>query len=410
MALALPAGAVSLVGDAMAFVALTLRVHDSGAGPYAVTLLLVCFSLPVVAGMGLAGQAADLLDPRLVAGGGALVQVLACLGLAAWDGLGVTFALVLVLQTGFAFTSPVWDTVLVRAVGEDAVGRLVSTRHALAAVAAPAGAGIGGLLVQVRGDALVFLLDALTYAGLLGVAVSLRGRPERDPAHGRTSLLPREGLRAVRSDRVVWVLVLGLLPFVVTLEGMNVVEVFLVRDVLGASPAGFGLAQAVMGVGAVLGALLALLLGSETARLRAVVGCLGALALFQIGQGMSPGLAAFIAWSAALGVANAVLNAALFTMLLHRIAATERGRALAFLNGMARSCTMLALVLGGTAASILGPRCSFVVAGAGGLVVFTWSVSRLRVSLREGLGHRRGADAREGARAVEERDAQVHGR
>ena len=56
--LAVPAVALSVLGDAMAMVALTLRVHASGAGPYAVAGLLLCFALPVVLTMGLAGSVA----------------------------------------------------------------------------------------------------------------------------------------------------------------------------------------------------------------------------------------------------------------------------------------------------------------------------------------------------------------
>ena len=65
------AGALSLAGDAMAMVALVLRVHASGAGPYAVSGLLWCFALPVVVTMRLAGRASDRIDSRrlLVASG-----------------------------------------------------------------------------------------------------------------------------------------------------------------------------------------------------------------------------------------------------------------------------------------------------------------------------------------------------
>jgi hypothetical protein len=174
--LALPAAMVSLVGDAMAMVALTLRVHDTGAGPYAGALLLVCFSLPVVVSMGLVGHVADSVDPRLVLGAGGLVQVLACLGLARWNGLAATYALVVVLQTGFAFANPVWSSVLTRAVGDHHVGRLVSTQQALGALAAPAGAALGGVLVELSGDSVVSLLDAATYAVLFGAGLAVRTR------------------------------------------------------------------------------------------------------------------------------------------------------------------------------------------------------------------------------------------
>ncbi|WP_162254767.1 MFS transporter, partial [Phycicoccus sp. Root563] len=176
--LAVPAGAVSVAGDAMAMVALTLRIHSTGDGPYAVAVLLACFSLPVVLTMGVAGSLSDRADPRLVLGVGGAVQVLAAAGLATWHSVPATLALVLLLQTGFAFTNPVWSSVLTRAVGDERVGGLVSTQHALAAIAAPVGAALGGVLVQLHGDPVVFVLDALTYLVLVAVGVSLRMRSE----------------------------------------------------------------------------------------------------------------------------------------------------------------------------------------------------------------------------------------
>ncbi|MEO6412390.1 MAG: MFS transporter [Pedococcus sp.] len=388
--LALPAAMVSLVGDAMAMVALTLRVHDTGAGPYAVALLLVCFSLPVVVTMGLVGHVADTVDPRLVLGAGGLVQMLACLGLARWNGLAATYALVVVLQTGFAFANPVWSSVLTRAVGDHHVGRLVSTQQALGAVAAPVGAALGGVLVELRGDAVVFLLDAATYAVLCGAGLAVRTRvagivnPTEDGVAGdgvtasgavrRTvAFLPRAGLAVVRADRVVWVLVCAMLPFVVSLESMNAVEVFLARDELHASQAQFGYWQALTGVGAVVGAVAAGVLRADTARLRALVVALAVMSLAQVGSGVAASLVWLYAFGAVLGLANAVSNAALFAVFMRRTAPGDRGKALAVVNGLARTCTMLALGLGGLGASTIGPRGSFVVAGCCGVAVACWA-------------------------------------
>jgi predicted MFS family arabinose efflux permease len=377
--LALPAATLSLVGDAMAMVALTLRVHDSGTGPYAVALLLVCFSLPVVLTMGLAGEVADRADPRLVVALGSILQVGACLALATWHSLPATYALVLVLQTGFAFISPLWSSVLTRAVGDAQVGALVSVQHALAAVAAPVGAGLGGALVQAHGDALVFLVDGATGVGLLMAGVFLRtGTVSADspasPSRATTArFLPRAGLGVVRGDVVVWVLVCAMLPFVVSLESMNAVEVFLARDALGASQAEFGYWQALTGLGAVVGAGVAGAFRADTTRLRAIVVALAAMSLAQVGSGLAPSLVWLYGFGVGLGLANAVSNAALFAVIMRRTAPGDRGKALAVVNGMARTCTMLALGLGGVAASTIGPRASFVVAGGCGVGVALWA-------------------------------------
>ena len=109
-----------------------------------------------------------------------------------------------------------------RAVGDHHVGRLVSAQQALGAVASPVGAALGGVLVELRGDAVVFLLDAATYAVLFGAGLAVRTRvagivdatadgvvaADAGTAGGavrRTvAFLPRAGLAVVRADRVPW--------------------------------------------------------------------------------------------------------------------------------------------------------------------------------------------------------------
>ena len=119
---------------------------------------------------------------------------------------------------------------LPRVVGERLVGRLIALQQGLRAAAGPAGAGLGGVLVQWRGDGIVFALDAVSFLVLVCAAMALRIRrrgedPDVSPTGRRRvlrSLLPTDGVAALRSALVLWVLVLDLLPFIVTVESVNV--------------------------------------------------------------------------------------------------------------------------------------------------------------------------------------------
>ncbi|MGG5257750.1 MFS transporter [Phycicoccus avicenniae] len=383
------AAAVSVAGDSAAMVALLLRVHDGGVGPWAVALLLGAFALPVVLTMGLAGALADRADPRRLLAVTGLVQALAALALAAVDGLVATLLLVLVLQTAFALGNPAWTAVVPRLVPAGTSGRVVALQQALRGVAGPAGAGLGGVLVQWRGPSAALLLDAATFLVLAGAALTL-GRAARSlPADAPTSrpgwrahLLPRDGVTALRSDPVLAVLVLALLPVVVTLESVNAVEVFMLRDVLGASPAQFGLAEAVHGAAAVLGALASGAATTRTARVRLVLVAIALIGLGQAGQSVAPGYLTYLALGAGLGIVLGVVNALVFGLLLDELEPDHRGAVVALVSGLSRAAGAVALVLGGAVGTLAGPRAAYLVAGVGTLVlaaVAAWRVHRARL-------------------------------
>ncbi|MBD3782472.1 MAG: MFS transporter [Micrococcales bacterium] len=381
------AAAVSVAGDSAAMVALLLRVHAGGVGPWAVALLLGTFALPVVATMGPAGALADRADPRRVLVVTALVQAGAAAGLAVVDGLAATLVLVLVLQTGFALGNPAWSAVVPTLVPPGAAGRVVALQQALRGVAGPAGAGLGGVLVQWHGPSAALALDALSFLVLAGAAATLRRavreRPAGDasapPRRWTATLLPRDGVAALRSDPVLGVLVLALLPLVVTLESVNAVEVFLLRDVLGATAAQFGLAETVHGGAAVVGAVLSGAATTRTSRVRAVLGAMALIGLGQAGQSMAPGYLTYLVLGLGLGLLLGVVNSLVFGLLLDELDATHRGAVVALVSGLSRGAGALALVLGGTIGTLAGPRTAYLVAGVGTLLVAAvaaWVVHR----------------------------------
>lgn len=384
VAVVLGAGALSVAGDSAAMVALVLRAHAGSGGAASVAALLLCFALPVVATTGAAGALADRSEPQRLLLAAGLVQAAAAAGLAVVDGLAATCLLVLVLQTGFAIGQPVWGAVGPALVGEERVGRLVSLQHALRGVAGPAGAGLGGVLVQSAGSGAVLTLDAVSFL-LLALAGASLGVPPPDPPgprlRGWDAVLPRAGVAALRGHPVLWVLVLALFPMVVAVESVNAAEVFLVRDVLGASAAAYGLAETVHGGAAVVGALAAGTVTRRGLRVRAVLAAVVVVALAQVGQGLAPTYAAYLAGAAVSGAALGVVNALLFALLLSEVGAARRGSVVAFVSGVSRGCSVLALSLGGVLTALSGPRTAYLVAGSAGLLVAAAAVWRVHRSV-----------------------------
>lgn len=375
----LAGGSLSTLGDAMALVALLLRVHATGAGPYAVTVLLLCFAAPVVLTLGLAGAVADRYDSRRVLLVTGVVQTAAAAALAFAHDLVTICGLVLVLQAGYAFGNPVWGSLQPVVVDEARLPTLVSAMQATRAVAAPTGSALGGVLTQVSGPAAALLGNALTFAVLTVGGVSLRARRHGEAADGRPiGLLPRAGVEALRRAPVAGVLLMALAPFIVTLESVNAVEVFLVRDVLGASPAAFGVSEATAGAAALAGALLAGAVHGRGRQTRWILVALFGIGAAQVLQGLAPAFAVYLVGCFGVGCLLGLVNTLVFTVLLGEVAQESRGAALALLNGAARVGTVLALVLGGVLGTTLGPRGAFVTVGVVGLAVAALAGWRLR--------------------------------
>ncbi|MFC7486036.1 MFS transporter [Knoellia sp. CPCC 206453] len=382
--LVLGASLTSVVGDVMAMVALLLHLHDTGHGPSAVMVLLICFALPLVLTMGVAGSVADALDPRRVLVVATLVQAVGALGLVVAPSLGWTCVSVLVLQTGFAFANPVWSAVMPLVVGEDLSGTYVSLSQGLRAVASPLGAALAGVLVQHWGSQAVLGLNAASFAGLLAAAVALRVT-RRPTARHATSFLPRDGLAALRANPVIAALVFGVVPIILTVEAVNAVEVFLVRGELGASPAQFGLAEACGGVGAVVGSFAAAAVRTRDRRIVGLLIGIAAVPIVQIVQGLAPNLGVYAVSAFAVGLALGVVNALIFALFLHEITEGDRGKVIALVSGLSRTTTIAALAIGGVLATQLGARTAYVVCGSLGLLIAASAALRVRSAIHRSV-------------------------
>ncbi len=213
-----------------------------------------------------------------------------------------------------------------------------------------------------------------------GPSASARAADETaGPRRWTSTLLPRDGVSALRADPVLGVLVLALLPLVVTLESINAVEVFLLRDVLGATAAQFGLAEAVHGGAAVVGAVVSGAATTRTSRVRAVLGAMALIGLGQAGQAVAPGYLTYLVLGLGIGLLLGVVNSLVFGLLLDELDASHRGAVVALVSGLSRAAGALALVLGGAVGTLAGPRQAYLVAGVGTLLVAAvaaWVVHR----------------------------------
>lgn len=355
------AQAASAFGDDLALLVLLLRVYSHGLGPWSITGLLLCFAFPLALLSRAVGRLVDAVPFRTLALAAAGWQAACCLGLAFAGPLWATYLLVLALQCGQVVAGPSWGALLPSVVEPEELGRAVSASQAtvrLAAVAAPAAAGIA---VGSVGYAPPLLVDAASFV-VLGVAALMLRTTRRLDREATEGDAPRASF-SLRTDALLWPLVVGVSMLVLVGGVTNVVEVFLVRGSLSASATVFGLLSGLFAAALVAGAVAAGKGASDPMRAVRASGAALVLALALACAGVAPTIWVFaLAWIV-LGVANGLLNADVSTLLLNRTPESFRGRILARVNAMVRSAEITALAVGGAAGSLLGARLTFVVGG-----------------------------------------------
>jgi MFS family permease len=337
---------------------------------------LAAFSLPLFAMAPVAGRIVDEFDSRTVLLVAGAAQAGASLALAFAPSFAALVAAMAVLQTAQSITGPAWSALVPRIVGEALIGRAVGIQQSLAGLTGLAGAAIGGLLYDRVGYTRTLLIDTATFAALVAVAAAVhtrRGRrydqqaatvdvgpPDVDGSPARAA----GGLAIIRADAVLRVVVPALCLFVLGVESINVVEVFLVRDDLGGTATAYGLISAAWMLGQVVGPMLAGQVTDDRTRISVTAGSAAAIGLLVAAIGLSPSLWPMYPLYMLAGVGAGVLNGCLSTLVVTRSADEARGRVIAVLVGATRGCSAVAMVVGGVLGALLGARTTFVICGA----------------------------------------------
>jgi MFS family permease len=319
------ANIVSNVGGWMQDVGAGWLMTSLSPAPSMVALVEAADSFPVMLLALPAGALADIVDRRRLL---IVVQVLllvatGLLGLltwlqitTAWVLLGFTFA----LGVGGALIMPAWSAILPDLVTSDEIPAAVALNSAAINVSRAIGPAIAGLLVAAVGAWLVFVLNALSYIGI--VAVLLRWRHEH-----RKSTLPAErflsairvGMRFVMHARTLQIVLIRGAAFFVFASATWSLFPLIVRQELRRGPEIYGLLLTCIGVGAVAGALLLPWVRAKMSRDALVAGAsaLFALATLALAYLQSVGLLAVamvatgLAW---IGILSALQVSAQMTL------------------------------------------------------------------------------------------------
>jgi MFS family permease len=228
---------------------------------------------------------------------------------------------------------------------------------------------VAGMLMAVQLHSVVAALAAAAFLLTAAVAAGMRFEQAADVSGGSTrstggGLRLKDGLRAVRRRSVLAWTMLGTYGQVVTRGLLNALVVVASIQLLGMGQPGLGLLSAALGLGGLVGAVFALSSSRSERLVRTeVVGLVfWGLPLAVIGLLPNPAIA--LAAMVVIGIANAVYDVTLFTILQRGSSNEERAPILSVLEGVIGVGAVTGSLLAPVLLLVFGTRGALVAAGA----------------------------------------------
>ncbi len=368
----------SYIGDRFNTIALIALSYKLGDGALGVGVMLALFMLPRSLIQAPAGALVDRHPgPRLLILSHVLLGVLgaAFALLDAIPNVWFLYGLVLAMGTVRTVAMPAFEVQLMAVTPPEQYGTANALHTMARTMGELVGPLLGGLLLALTGAIPLFLLNGLSF--LLVAGAVLRGRRAATTTEGLVSHEPEAapagglGYRALLRNREV------LLYISLTVTNyalvMGAIAIFVVRArSLGLGDAGVGLFYAALGIGALVGGLVAGAGNYQGSRVfamaagAAVVGAVG-IALFGVASGVLLAMAALVL----NGVTGDLEEVAALTGFQHRLPAAVYGRFF--------SLFLMATGLGGVIGSLVGPALAEEMGAGASLTLLAVPVVALAV-------------------------------
>ncbi|MEO0943894.1 MAG: MFS transporter [Pseudomonadota bacterium] len=246
-------------------------MHDVGAGwlmttlnssPAVVTLVQAATTLPVFLFALLAGALADRLDKRrmLIAINLVLTVIITALTILVWQGRmtpGLLILFTMAIGTGAAFMAPAWQAVVPQLVPRDTLKPAIALNSMGINISRAIGPALAGVLIASVGLAAPFALNAASH--VIIILALVMWRPEPTPTrthHGSILSEMGTGLRHVRHNPPMVATLVRALAFFLFASAYWSLLPLIARGAEGGGSQLYGVLMALIGTGAVSGALL----------------------------------------------------------------------------------------------------------------------------------------------------------
>jgi MFS family permease len=366
------------LGSMLAVIALTVDVYDRTQSGAWVALLLIADFLPTIAIGLLLGPLLDRFSRRGLMIASDLVRLAAFAALPFANGPGMIVALALVVGFATGFFRPAAYAGMPNLVADDDLPYANSLFQTVENVTWMLGPLLGGVLLSISGPDVPYVVNAATFlvsALLVARIPAERLRSEDTLSRGHWRDLADGFAHVARSKEVLTVIVAWTIVMFGE-AGVNVAEVFLVRDALDAGNAGLGLMMGGTGLGMVVGSAIAAGLITRLS-IPAVYG--GALATMGVGYllaALSPTIWVALPLVGIAGLGNGIATVCNPMLVQQGTPDRVRGRVFTVVMSVNYVFLGIGMAVAGPVTDAVGPRwvwgvasTLFVAAGAIGAVL-----------------------------------------
>jgi MFS family permease len=345
---------------------LVLELTDSGV---ALGIEAALLFLPVLLFGVYAGSLADRFDKRRIlvwSNAGYAVLAAAQFALVATDVVQIWMVFLIAFLTGLilAIEPPTRQSFYVELVGEQHITNAISLNSAVFTGTRVLGGAIAGTMIHTFGLWSPFLLDAVSYVGVLAALRAMRigelheqRKAEREPG------LVRAGLRYVWNSQALRVpLVVMLLVYLFTFNFSVVIPLHAYRTFVG-GPQEVGFLYAALGLGAFLGAI-AMANRQTEPTLRRLAAFSVAFGVLLGGAGLAPTFVLAMIAMVPVGYASMLFAITANSTLQQFTRADMRGRVMALYTTIFLGSTAVGGPITGWVAETWGAPATFVASGA----------------------------------------------
>ena len=366
---------MAAAGNGLAYVSLSLRVYQETHSTLAVTVVLLAGGLPVLLLAPVAGLLLDRLPMGRLLSGAGLVLAASLVGLSQAHSLRATVLLVLLFGVADSVLQPGLTATIPQLAGDVSLVRATSRLQGAAMGGTAAGPLLAGVIGSVGGTSTGLLLDAAVSV-LFSVGVVMLGlrRTRAVVPHGADDGMAA-GLRYLRRDRPMGLLVVVVSTMIAFLGVTMVVELFLAEKVLHGGTTGYALLITAWTGGMTLGTVIAGRLPSRLVAPAIVVG------LAVLGAGVAAGALSPVMWMAIAaygvgGVGDGIQLVGARALLLQRAPAHVAGRACAIFTGTTSGAVSVGMAAAAPLVVLFGIRGALLAAGVASIVaaVVAWGL------------------------------------